>query len=85
MKKKLAILLLSVSILSVSCKSVDTKLQVKPNISTYNSAFSNYKYVVDEHTDVVYLMYLDSDKCGLTVMLNKDGTPVSRNQLNLNK
>ena len=85
MKNKLAILIISISLLCVGCSDYDVSTHSRVSVTTYDSMWSNYQYVVDNNTDVVYLMYLDSDKCGLTVMLNADGTPVTGKQLELTK
>ena len=52
-----------------------------PNVTVYGSGL--YTYVVDENTGVVYLQYDGGRKCGLSVMLNQDGTPVTRDQLGI--
>ena len=85
MKNKIAILIIFISLLCVGCSDYDVSTHSRVSLTTYDSMWSNYKYVVDNNTDVVYLMYLDSDKCGLTVMLNADGTPVTGKQLELTK
>lgn len=40
-------------------------------------------YIVDNQTGVVYMYVHDGNAAGVTVMLNRDGSPVTREQLEL--
>ena len=40
-------------------------------------------YFVDNQTGVVYMYVREGQAAGLTVMLNRDGSPVTREQLEL--
>lgn len=42
-----------------------------------------YYYVVDMNTGVVYLCFDSYSRHGITVMLNRDGTPVTAEQLGI--
>lgn len=63
---------------------VDTTSGIAPNIiSTSNLGTENYFYIVDKNTGVVYLGYDGFRRYGLSVMLNRDGTPVTAEQLEI--
>lgn len=82
MKSKLVILLISCSLLCSGCQAEKI---TRTNIREIDSGMSGYSYIIDERTGVVYLKYSVSYKCALTVMLNADGTPITSNQLELDK
>ena len=48
-----------------------------------DASSSKYYYVVDNRTGVVYLEFEGYCRGGITVMLNPDGTPVTKDQLEL--
>ena len=52
-----------------------------PDLTAYGNG--NYFYLVDNRTGVVYLEYSFGRQCGISVMLNPDGSPVTRDQLGL--
>jgi len=54
---------------------------ITPNVTRYGN--NNYFYLVDNNTGVVYLEYSSYYQHGITVMLNADGTPVTKDQLGL--
>lgn len=78
MKKRLAILLISISIL---CSGCQVETITRPDIRKIDSGMSAYSYIIDERTGVVYLQYHSGDLFAMTVMLNSDGTPVTEKQL----
>ena len=54
---------------------------ITPDVTAYGD--NKFYYLVDNRTDVVYLMYKSYNQCGISVMLNSDGTPITRAQLGL--
>lgn len=72
------------SIKNTSEGQVDTSCEITPNITSFsnNHYGFEYYYIVDNNTDVVYLMVFGAYRCALSVMLNPDGTPVTVDQLN---
>ena len=42
-----------------------------------------YFYIIDKNTGVVYLAFQGDRRCGISVMLNADGTPVTAEQLGI--
>jgi len=96
MKKLLATILIGVTLVATGCSSAgmqevpedkevyhSAKLSY-PNVlvSTYTSR-SCFDYVVDKDTGVVYLFYRMSGGAALTVMLDRDGLPVTAEQLGI--
>lgn len=62
----------------------DISSGITPNIlSTSNLDDGKYFYIVDKNTGVVYLCYSGFRKYGMSVMLNRDGTPVTAEQLEI--
>ena len=59
------------------------KGDVFPRIIQYgtDTGTNTYYYAVDERTGVVYLMFKGLYCGGVTVALNADGTPVTKEQL----
>lgn len=51
--------------------------KVSPNLIRYDKG--GYSYLVDTNTGIVYLQY----SYGISIMLNHDGTPITRDQLGL--
>ena len=89
MRKAIAILPL-VALLLTGCDegTPGTKVSGKesrPRITVYASDVTSprYYYVVDDRTGVVYLQFEAFNRGGITVMLNPDGTPVTKDQLEL--
>lgn len=72
-------------------ESVETvnSVHAVPNISVsdeYQMAGNEYnrryfRYIIDENTGVVYLQVYGGGAVGVTVMLNADGAPVTREQI----
>lgn len=58
-----------------------------PNMKTLaNDTYPyDYFYVIDKSTGVVYLQFSGDRQAGITVVLNADGTPVTVEQLEMNK
>ena len=57
---------------------------VHPIITQYgtDTGYHTYFYAVDERTEVVYFIFRgDNGRSGITVALNADGTPVTKEQL----
>ena len=91
MKKKILALLLFfiVAVMSgcsqnVERATLDVSSGVTPNVMV-TSDISNgcYYYVIDRNTGVVYLAYDSINRCGISVMLNRDGSPVTAEQLGI--
>lgn len=77
-------LLLSGCAKNANKPDIDTTSGITPNIlSTSNLGNENYFYIVDKNTGVVYLGYSGIRKYGLSVMLNRNGTPVTAEQLEI--
>ena len=77
-----AMLLLSGCAKNTNKADEDTSSGITPKIlSTSNLGVADYFYLVDKNTGVVYLGCKDTYKYGLSVMLNRDGTPVTAEQL----
>ena len=86
-RKKVVLSALTLFILICSVSSCSKNIEysdkeVTPGLTTYNSS-NDYYYIVDNATRVVYLKYSRGYQCGMTVMLNADGTPVTADQLGL--
>lgn len=89
MRKVIAILPLF-ALLLTGCDTGTTGTYVssqesQPRITVYAADASSptYYYVVDDRTGVVYLEFDGLYRAGITVMLNPDGTPVTKDQLEL--
>lgn len=56
---------------------------VYPKITQYgvHTEINSYFYAVDERTGVVYLLFNGEKRAGITVALNADGSPVTKEQL----
>lgn len=77
-------LLLSGCVKNTNKANVDTSSGITPNVlSTSNLGYGRYFYLIDKNTGVVYLAYRDGYKQAMTVMLNRDGTPVIAEQLGI--
>ena len=69
---------------NVSNPDRDTSSGITPNLlSTSNLGNGDYFYIVDKNTGVVYLGYNSVHRYGISVMLNRDGTPVTAEQLEI--
>ena len=49
----------------------------------YIDDYVRYRYLVDNQTGVVYLKYSSDGACGITAMLNADGTPMTAVELGI--
>ena len=77
-------LLLSGCVKNTNKADEDTSSGIAPNIlSTSNLGGGHYFYIVDKNTGVVYLAYRDAHKYAISVMLNRDGSPVTAEQLEI--
>lgn len=58
-----------------------------PDISILAKDEDNYKYyyVIDNNTGVVYLQFDGFRRAGITVVLNADGTPVTVDQIRMER
>jgi len=91
MMRKKVLLLLVIAIIGMSgCSeniekaTVNVSSKVKPNVMvTSNVGNGNYFYLIDRNTGVVYLAYNSYYRWGVTVMLNRDGSPVTAEQLEI--
>ena len=90
MRHKILTAILAVSLFVTGCgftgdsNTEEEKSQkVGPNIYETGAWFSGYSYVIDKNTGVVYLKYSGSERAGLTVMVNADGTPTTADQLGI--
>ena len=86
MKKLILAAVLAITMLT-GCDSGQpgTKVEgsVYPKITQYgiNTYKNTYYYAVDERTGVVYILFSSHKQAGITVALNPDGTPVTKNSL----
>ena len=59
--------------------------EICPHVKAYGSFADidgkTYQYLIDENTSVVYLYVHSGAKCGITVVLNTDGSPMTEEQL----
>lgn len=55
-------------------------LECGDDMSTHNNI---YYYIVDENTGVVYLSYDGYKRHAITLMVNRDGSPVTAEQLGI--
>lgn len=87
--KKLIIMFVLISALLLSGCGESSKARVvdsrgiAPNITILGDNEWTYtcNYVVDESTGVVYILFNSWRRGGITVALNPDGTPVTKEQL----
>lgn len=92
MEKKKVIILISLTMFAFGLIGCSTKTPPKklgngfpvPKMTSYASYGEpgEYYYVVDERTGVVYISYNSVKRHSMTVALNADGTPVTKEQLN---
>ena len=77
-------LLISGCVKNTSKADEEISSGITPNIlSTSNLGGGNYFYIIDKNTGVVYLGYGYSYRYGVTVMVNRDGTPITAEQLGI--
>ena len=93
--KKVILIAMALAVLLVltGCDDSPHEEKVDEAVSSIGTNLTRYKidekweYIVDNNTGVVYLYFTYEVPYqgygGITVMLNADGTPVTRDQLNL--
>ena len=86
MKKLILAAVLAVTMLTgcdVGQDGTTVKGYVYPKITQYGADTEEYTYfyALDERTGVVYLLFTGFRCAGITVALNADGTPVTKEQL----
>ena len=82
MKNKLFIITLLIFTICILMAGCENNKYKEPDIETLGGDnLYHYHYIIDNRTGVVYLSYDFGDRTGITVMLNADGTPVLKNQL----
>jgi len=89
MRKAIAILPLAALLLTGCDKGTHgtnvSSQEYQPRITVYAADANTitYYYIVDDRTGVVYLQFDGMYRAGITPMLNPDGTPVTKDQLEL--
>ena len=72
MRKKIICFILTLTIVMLTaCGNTDAENKTK-YIQDYNSEFN---VIIDKETGVNYIIFRSDSKAGMTVRLNKDGTP----------
>ena len=85
--KKILIAAILAAVMLTGCDAGQNGTYVKsltyPKITQYGTDTGTYTYfyAVDERTGVVYLVLSGAYRAGITVALNADGTPVTKEQL----
>lgn len=88
--KKILLAVLLAAVMLTGCdigqSGTTVKGDVYPKIIQYvqygaDTTEYTYFYAVDERTGVVYLLGQDYYRLGITVALNADGSPVTKDQL----
>lgn len=85
--KKLILATILAAVMLTGCDKGQSGTIVKgdvyPKIVQYGADTNEftYFYAVDERTGVVYLLFDAYKRAGITVALNADGTPVTKDQL----
>lgn len=85
--KKLILAAILTAVMLTGCDAGRTGTKVEggvyPKITQYGVDTEDYAYfyAVDERTGVVYLVGQSYYRLGITVALNADGTPVTKEQL----
>ena len=85
--KKLMLAALLAAVMLTGCDvgraGTTVRGDVYPKIMQYgaNTDEYTYFYAVDERTGVVYLLFNSYKRAGISVALNPDGTPVTKEQL----
>ena len=82
MKNKLFIITLLIFTICVLMTGCGNNKYKKPDIEAFGEEiYYHYHYVIDNRTGVVYLVCDYGTGSGITIMLNADGTPVLKSQL----
>ena len=85
--KKLILAAILAAVMLTGCDAGQTGTKVEggvcPKITQYGTDTGEYIYfyAVDERTGVVYIMLNGAYRAGITVALNADGTPITKEQL----
>ena len=85
--KKLILAALVAAVMLTGCDSGKAGTKVERSVYTKITQYgtgtgtNSYFYVVDERTGVVYIAFEGLYRGGITVALNADGTPVTKEQL----
>ena len=86
MKKIVVILTALLMVTLTGCGESSTPTYTEtgavPILMSNHTGFE-YWYVIDKRTHVVYLQFDGNYAAGITVMLNRDGTPVTAEQLQI--
>lgn len=94
MKKMLLVFVLMIFLLTscgedlnVSLADKDYSSMITPNILECGDDIGVggevYYYIIDKNTGVVYLTYDAYGRHGLTLMVNRDGSPITAEQLGI--
>lgn len=75
--KKLILAAVLAAVMLTGCSNIKNV----NDFTAEGSFYDNYGYLIDEHTGVVYIKYNGGNRGGITVALNADGTPVTKEQL----
>lgn len=73
--------------LNVSSADKDYSSMVTPNILECGDDRTGggiYYYIIDKNTGVVYLAHDEYERHGITLMVNRDGSPITAEQLGIN-
>lgn len=92
MKKILLVFILMIFLLTscsenpnVSWADKDYSSMVTPNILKCGDGSEGiFYYIIDKNTGVVYLAYDAYQKYGITLMVNRNGSPITAEQLGIN-
>ena len=82
MKKALVVLLLAGLLAGCGNYGERVDSEIRPDITRYRGG-EGFFYLVDNNTGVVYLAFDSLYQAALSVMLNADGSPVTKEQLGL--
>lgn len=75
MKKKILAAILTATLLIVGCSDMANVSAGQDNTMVLVEGCRDYGIYADKDTGVMYLKSLSAKGCGITVMLNADGTP----------
>lgn len=75
MKKKILAAILATTLLIAGCSDTANVSAGQDNTMVLVESERNYSIYADKDTGVMYLKSWNAKGCGITVMLNADGTP----------
>lgn len=75
MKKKILAAILTATLLIAGCSDMANVSAGQDNTIVLVESGPNYNIYADKDTGVMYLKSRNAKGCGITVMLNADGTP----------